>query len=118
MRELAVARCASQIAAEVVVVREGAAEGTGCPTGSVDAVLWSTTSCSGTDRLGFAELARVLRPGGRLVVTVHRHVLDIAVDHLARDAAAAGFVDVQVGQRPRKRNSPAVELLARRPQLQ
>ena len=39
MRELAAARCARQIAAGVVVVREGTAGDSGCPTDSVDAVL-------------------------------------------------------------------------------
>ncbi len=39
MRELAAVRCAEQIAAGVVEVREGTAENTGCPDASVDAVL-------------------------------------------------------------------------------
>lgn len=48
-------------------------------------------------------------------MTVHRHVLDVPADRLVADATAAGFIDLQTSLRPRKRNSPAVELLARRP---
>ncbi|MDP9398829.1 MAG: class I SAM-dependent methyltransferase [Actinomycetota bacterium] len=98
-------------------MREGSAEHTGCPPASVDAVLSVNNVMLWDRQAGFAELARVLRPGGRLVVTVHRHVLDVAPEQLAYDAAAAGFDDVRTSLRPRKRNSPAVELLARRPML-
>ncbi len=115
MRELAAVRCAEQIVAGVIELREGTAEDTGCPDASVDAVL-SVNNVMLWDRpAGFAELARVLRPDGRLVLTVHRHVLDVPADRLVADATAAGFIDPQTSLRPRKRNSPAVELLARRP---
>lgn len=63
---------------------------------------------------GFAELFRVLRPGGRLVLTVHRHVLGQVADEVRAGAVAAGFVDATLTQRPRRGNSPAVELVARR----
>ena len=49
------------------------------------------------------------------MISVHRHVLDVVPDRLRDDAAAAGFADVELTVRPRKRNSPAVELVARRP---
>ncbi len=115
MRELAAVRCAEQIAAGVIELREGTAENTASPDASVDAVL-SVNNVMLWDRpAGFAELARVLRPGGRLVITVHRHVLDVPPDRLLADATTAGFIDLQTSLRPRKRNSPAVELLARRP---
>lgn len=38
---------------------------------------------------GFAEVERVLRPGGRLVVTVHRHVLGRHPDELRRAGRSA-----------------------------
>jgi len=71
-------------------------------------MLWRRTE-------GFAELARVLRPGGRLVVSVHRHVLDVRPEQLAKEALDAGFLDLDLRLLPRRRNSPAVELVARRP---
>ncbi|MGH3905275.1 MAG: class I SAM-dependent methyltransferase, partial [Pseudonocardiaceae bacterium] len=70
--------------------------------------LWDRTA-------GFAELARVLRPGGRLVVTVHRQVLGVEPQVLDEEARSAGLAEVQVAVRPRQRNEKKVELLAIRP---
>ncbi len=107
MRELAAVRCAEQIVAGVIELREGTAEDTGCPDASGDAVV-SVNNVMLWDRpAGFAELARVLRPDDRLVITVHRHVLDVPADQLVANATAAGFIDLQTSLRPRKRNSPA-----------
>lgn len=64
--------------------------------------------------VGFTELFRVLRPGGRLVLSVHRHVLDVDPNQLVDDAQTAGFTDVKLSLRREAFNSPAVELLARR----
>lgn len=115
MRDMAVARCAAHLSAGTVVVRDGGAERTGCAEGSMDAVI-SVNNVMLWDRsAGFAELHRALRPGGRLVVTVHRHVLDVAPERLTDEANSAGFVDVRVGLRERRYNSPAVELSAERP---
>lgn len=44
---------------------------------------------------GFSEVHRVLGPGGRLVLTVHRRVLDFAAEELRRDAAAAGLTKLR-----------------------
>jgi SAM-dependent methyltransferase len=63
---------------------------------------------------GLAEVRHVLRPGGQLVITVHRHVLDFGSEQLRHDAQAAGFIDISLNERKRRLNSPAVELLARR----
>lgn len=115
MRHMAATRCAAEIRNGTVEVRTGTAEATRCEAASVGAaisvnnvMLWNLPD-------GFAEIARVLRPGGRLVVTVHRHVLGRAPDELRDAAEKAGFEAVSLNLRKRRRNSPAVELTARRP---
>jgi ubiquinone/menaquinone biosynthesis C-methylase UbiE len=114
MREMAAARCAEHITGGRVVLRDGNAERTGCVEGSMDAaisvnnvVLWGRPT-------GFAELRRVLRPGGRLVITVHRHVLSVPPEELQAEASAAGFTNLTLSLRERKLNSPAIELLGQR----
>ena len=113
MRDVAARRCAEQAASGTVEVRDGTAERTGCPDASVDAVLSVNNVMLWDRQVGLAELARVLRPGGRLVVSVHRHVLDVSPEQLRADVAGAGFADVAVTVRPRRYTSPAVELVAR-----
>jgi arsenite methyltransferase len=114
MRQMAAARCAEKVRSGVVELRPGTAEATGCDDGSVDVavsvnnvMLWDVPS-------GFRELARVLRPGGRLVVSVHRHVLGVPPETLREHAGEAGFTGVSLALRPRRLNTPAVELLATR----
>lgn len=63
----------------------------------------------------FAELTRVLVPGGRLVITVHRRVLDVPPAELEAAARAAGFTDVRTSMPARRRSGPVVELTARVP---
>jgi arsenite methyltransferase len=115
MRAMAARRCAGSLAEGGLELRDGGAEHTGCADSSVDAAI-SVNNVMMWDRpAGFAELLRVLRPGGRLVIIVHRHVLRISPGELGEELEAAGFQDVEITTRERRRNSPAIELLTRRP---
>ena len=114
MCEMARARCAAGIEAGVVEVRRGTAEDTGCADASMDAAI-SVNNVMFWDRpVALAELHRVLRPGSRLVVTAHRHVLGVPPERLRDDVTAAGFVDPTPSQHDRRFNSPAVQLVASR----
>ncbi|QFZ17260.1 class I SAM-dependent methyltransferase [Saccharothrix syringae] len=107
-------RCAELIVAGRVELREGAAARTGQPESSVDVVVSvNNLQLWGNRAAAFHELRRVLRPGGRLVVSVHRMVLDTSEFDLIREAEQAGFANVRTslhqygGVVP-----PAVQLLA------
>ncbi|MCW3845266.1 methyltransferase domain-containing protein [Micromonospora yasonensis] len=115
MRQLATARCSDAIAAGVVEIHDGTADRTGCADTSMDAMVSVNNVMLWDRQAGLAEAFRVLRPGGRLVITVHRHVLDTSPEQLANDVTAVGFADVSLQVRPRRMNSPAIELVARRP---
>lgn len=114
MRAMAARRCAGLIAEGVLELAGGDAEHTGLPDGSADAVVSVNNVMLWDLAAGLAEVVRVLRPGGRLVVIVHRHVLEISPEELAKEAETAGFTDVELTTRERRRG-PAIELLARRP---
>ena len=111
MRQMAAQRCAAQISAGVVEIRNGTASSTGCRDASVEVAISVNNVMLWDRRTAFPELRRVLAPGGRLVITVHRRVLDIPPEDLEEAARAAGSTDVRTSVRARKRNGPAVELL-------
>lgn len=90
MLALCRARCTDTI------LRLGSAEHTGQDAGSVHVVLSVNNVHLWDDRAaGFAELHRVLRPGGRLVLSAHEKWLPVQRHALAAEVSAAGFTDLQ-----------------------
>lgn len=96
MQQTAAKRCAAQITAGIVVLREGCAEHTGCPDQSIDVAISVNNVMLWDPDAGFAEMYRVLCPGGCLVITAHRRVLRGSPEAIVADAQAAGFRDARV----------------------
>ncbi|HWD05997.1 MAG TPA: class I SAM-dependent methyltransferase [Amycolatopsis sp.] len=91
MRALCRERCGDR-----VELRAASVSGTGCADGSVDVVLSVNNVQLWDDRAaGFAELHRVLRPGGRLLLSVHDKWLPVPRHALAAEATTTGFTDLQ-----------------------
>jgi SAM-dependent methyltransferase len=97
-------------------VRDGTAERTGCAESEVDAAVSVNNVMLWDLPAGLAELHRVLKPGGRLVIAAHRHLLRQSFVELARSVESAGFEIRQLHSRGRRATSDVVALLAIRPQ--
>lgn len=120
MLDAAARRCADLVLAGRVLVQHGTAADTGQANMSIDVVISVNNVMFWPDRdAGFAELHRVLHPGGRLVLSAHQRGLrwaDTDIDQLAAEAERAGFTNVLASVREHAGMiGPAAELLATRP---
>lgn len=96
MLELSARRCAGAVDDGVVVLRHATAARTGAGDESVDVVLGVNNLHLWDDRAAaWSELHRVLRPGGRMVLSAHEKWLPVTRHELAAEVEAAGFTDVQ-----------------------
>ncbi|MFE3554830.1 class I SAM-dependent methyltransferase [Streptomyces sp. NPDC059193] len=96
MLAMARRRCAPVIARGRLRLVSGTAARTGEPDASADVVisvnnlqLWPDLTAA------LAELHRVLRPGGRMVLAAHEKWLPTALPALAQTVRAAGFTSVR-----------------------
>lgn len=108
MRTQTIRRAAAEIAAGRVEIMAGTAAATGLPDAAVDLVVTTNTVAIWPDLdAGVAELARVLRPGGRALMTWHggthptrtarRLVLPAAALDRIEDALGKRFATVERG---------------------
>lgn len=110
-------RCADLIAQGRVRLVQATAEQTGQPGSSVDVVISVNNVQIWSDRQGgAAELARVLRPAGRLWISTHQKWLPGGLAALAATVAAAGFSDIRTWtwEPPGHGATTAAQLHARR----
>jgi ubiquinone/menaquinone biosynthesis C-methylase UbiE len=111
-------RCADLIDTGSVQFVLGDAENTGQPDASVDVVLSVNNVMLWPDwRAGFAELSRVLRPGGRMLLSVHNKWLPGGLSALTAAVESAGFRDIETWawEPPGRGTTTAAQLRAHRP---
>lgn len=100
MRAQAATRCAALVQAKRIEIRDGQVAGTGAADASVDVVISVNNVMFWPDRdAAFAELHRVLRPGGRMVIATHERglrLVGIGLDQLRAEAERAGFTDLTI----------------------
>lgn len=110
-------RCTVLIEQGRVSLVQASAEQTRQPNCSVDVVIAVNNVQIWPDRqAGCTELVRVLRPGGRLLLSAHHKWLPGGPDGLADTVAAAGFTDIStwMWQPPGHMATTAAQLTARR----
>jgi len=110
-------RCADDIARGRVRLVRATAERTDQPDRSVDVVISVNNVQLWTDQpVGFAELARVTRPGGRLFLSAHQKWLTGGLTALADMVGASGFTHVTTctWEPPGRAAGTAAQLRARR----
>lgn len=96
MREAARRRCADLIERERVRITSGTADGTGLADATVGLVLGANNVQLWPDwHAGLAELRRVLRPGGRLLLSAHRKWLPGGPSALATAVEHVGYEQIQ-----------------------
>ncbi|MPY77844.1 MAG: methyltransferase domain-containing protein [Actinophytocola sp.] len=118
MLRACVDRCHDLVHAGKVGVRNGSAEATGANDDAFDVVL-SVNNIQLWDDLtaGLAEVHRVLRPGGRFVLSSHDKWLPVPRQALVTEVGAAGLTDVQswTWQPPGRLATLAFQLRAAKP---
>ncbi|MGH3914810.1 MAG: class I SAM-dependent methyltransferase [Pseudonocardiaceae bacterium] len=118
MREAAGRRCGELIRQGRVRLASGVAQDTGLPDATVDVVLTVNNVALWPDwPAGFAELHRVLRPGGRMLLSAHEKWLPGGQAALTAAVDEAGFSEVQTWtwEPPGRGATTAVQLRAHRP---
>jgi arsenite methyltransferase len=118
MRDAAARRCAELIRQGRVHVKSGTADDTGEADATMDVVLAVNNVHIWPDwRAGFAELHRVLRPGGLLLLSAHQKWLPGGQPALTAAVKEAGFAEIEVWswEPPGSEAPTAVQLRARRP---
>ncbi len=118
MLDLCRKRCADAIRSGNVLLRHATAARTGLNAETADVVLSVNNVHLWEDRAAaFAELYRVLRPGGRIVLSAHEKWLSVSRHALAAETEDAGFTDTQTWtwQPPGPLAARAAQLRAWRP---